>query len=70
MSKPKTENVKMFGFYAPPALMKDFQTAALSQDMSMSHLFRRIARLEILRAAKEAAYIPGTNGLRTERRKK
>jgi len=55
MSKPKTENVKMFGFYAPPALMKDFQTAALSQDMSMSHLFRRIARREIFRAAKESA---------------
>jgi hypothetical protein len=50
-----SENVKMFGFYAPPALMKEFLAAAREQDLSMSQLFRIIARREILRAAKETA---------------
>ena len=49
-----SENVKMFGFYAPPALMQEFQAAARRQDMSMSQLFRAIARQEIRRVEKAA----------------
>jgi hypothetical protein len=49
------ENEKMFGFYAPPSLMKQFQATAASQDLNMSQLMRRLARWEIRRYAREVA---------------
>jgi hypothetical protein len=49
------ENEKMFGFYAQPSLMKQFQATATAQDLNMSQLMRRLARWEIKRYAREVA---------------
>jgi hypothetical protein len=55
MKKRTSENVKMFGCYATPTLMREFQSTARAQDLSMSQLFRIVARREIRRHNKEVA---------------
>jgi len=55
MKRRMNENVKMFGCYAPPTLMREFQAVAQAQDLNMSQLFRVVAQREIRRHSKEVA---------------